>query len=323
MITGYTTEHGSLRPVADPLTEIDKVAWIDLFNPDKEEEHLLETLLGIDIPTREEMEEIEISSRLYYDDGAAFMTVTLLSQSDSPQPEISPVSFVLSGDCLITVRYTAPRAFQTFPVRAQQTALGCSQGDSILIALLEAIIDRLADVLERISKDVSGLSHQLFEPASDKPMSSEDLQSMLQEIGRKGDLTANLRECLGSMQRMFGFLGHVFIRREADKDLKAHIKTLSRDAESLTDHVAFLDSKISFLLDGTLGLISIQQNAIIKIFSVAAVVFLPPTLVASIYGMNFTHMPELRWLFGYPWALLVMILAAILPYLYFKRRGWL
>jgi magnesium transporter len=146
---------------------------------------------------------------------------------------------------------------------------------------------------------------------------------VLEQIGRKGDLTSHIRDSLVTLERLVGFLGHVAMQRKSGKDLRERLKTLSRDVRSLTDHSSFLSQKITFLLDATLGMINIEQNAIIKIFSVAAVVFLPPTLIASIYGMNFEEMPELDWLFGYPFAIALMILSAILPYLFFKRRGWL
>jgi magnesium transporter len=150
-----------------------------------------------------------------------------------------------------------------------------------------------------------------------------DFQVLLEAIGRKGDLTSNIRDCLGTLARMIGFLAHVSLQGRNDKELRARISTLANDCQSIIDHATFLTQKVTFLLDATLGLINIEQNATIKIFSVVAVVFLPPTLIASIYGMNFDFMPELAWPWGYPLALLLMVASAVLPYWFFKRRRWL
>jgi magnesium transporter len=320
MIRGFVPDNGRLRLVENVLEQLDDVVWIDLVSPTDEEERILESRLGLDIPTREEMEEIEVSSRLYSENDAAFMTATLPSRTDSDDLLMGPVTFVLAADKLITVRYHEPRAFNTFPQRATQVSLGCTRGDTVLIALLEAVVDRLADVLERLRREVDAISHDIFRV--DTAKASGDFTGVLQGIGRKGDLASNIQDALVSLQRLLGFFGHV-AQRTDEKDVRARIKTSSRDVQSLMDHTSFLSQKITFVLDATLGMINIEQNNIIKIFSIAAGVFLPPTLIASIYGMNFTHMPELRWPLGYPLACVVMLLSALLPFWWFKRRGWL
>lgn len=323
MIRGFLNEGGRLKAVDGASELSENLVWIDLINPTDAEENDLESRLGIDLPTKEEMDEIEISSRLYNEDGAAFMTATLPAQADGDDPQMHPVTFVLSGTRLITVRYHDPRAFQTFPLRAEKVPMGCDTGEGVLVALLEAIVDRLADILERAGREIDGISRDVFQHKGAKPTKSQDFQKVLESIGRKGDLTSNIRDSLVTLERLIGFLGQGAMQRKSAKELRERIKTLSRDVRSLADHASFLSQKITFLLDATLGMINIEQNAIIKIFSVAAVVFLPPTLIASIYGMNFEHMPELQWLLGYPFAIVLMILSGILPYLYFKRRGWL
>lgn len=323
MIKGFVAQNGRLRSVENALQDLEQIVWIDLLRPSKEEETALEARLGIDIPTREEMEEIEISSRLYYEDRAAFMTATLPAHSDDDDPQMSSVSFILVGERLITVRYHEPRVFQTFPLRAEKVAMGCSNGETIMIALLEALVDRLADILERAGRDIDRLSRGIFQLSGAKPTKNRDFQNILEEIGRKGDLTSKIRDSLVTLERLIGFFSHLTGQRKDDKESRTRIKTLGRDTHSLTDHASFLSQKITFLLDATLGMINIEQNAIIKIFSVAAVVFLPPTLLASIYGMNFEYMPELKWVLGYPFAIGLMIGSSILPFWYFKRRGWL
>jgi magnesium transporter len=268
------------------------------------------------------MQEIEISSRLYVEDDSIFMTATLPARTDSDDLQMGPVAFVLAKGKLITVRYHEPRAFKTFPQRAEKAALGCTSGEVVLVNLLEATSDRIADILERAEQEVDVLSRNIF---AAEPESSvrPDLRNVLQQVGRKGDLCSHIRDSLLSLQRLAGFLGHVLTQRNVDKELRGRVKTLARDAESLGDHASFLSQKITFLLDATLGMIAIEQNNIIKIFSIAAGVFLPPTLIASIYGMNFHVMPELSWAYGYPLAYVLMLVSALLPLWYFKRRGWL
>jgi magnesium transporter len=297
--------------------------WIDLLCPTAEEEQAVEQVLCIEVPTREEMQEIEISSRLYREDGALFMTATLMSQTETEQPQAEPVTFILVGERLVTIRYSEPKPFQIFAGRAARMGAAVARGEAILLALLDAVVDRTADILERLAADLDRLARDVFEHQSARPTKTRDFQEVLRQIGRKGDINSKLRESLVSIGRLLAFLSQGLETQKGSREARARIKTLYRDAHSLTDHASFQSNKINFLLDATLGMINIEQNAIIKIFSVAAVVFLPPTLIASIYGMNFEHMPELRWLAGYPLALALMVLAAILPYLYFKRRGWL
>jgi magnesium transporter len=322
MILAFVPDNGRLRAAADALGSFGSAVWLDLVSPTPEEERLVEDRLGLELPTREEMLEIEISSRLYIEDNHVFMTASLPARTDSDDLLIGPVTFVLADGKLITVRYHEPRAFKTFPQRAEKTALGCTSGEVVLMYLLEAAGDRIADLLERAEREVDQLSRDIF---AAEPMTSvrPNLRTLLQQIGRKGDLCSHVRDCLLSLQRLAGFLANVLTQRNADKELRGRVRTFSRDAQSLSDHASFQSQKITFLLDATLGMIAIEQNNIIKIFSIAAGVFLPPTLIASIYGMNFRVMPELAWPFGYPLAGALMLVSALLPLWYFRRRGWL
>ncbi len=323
MIRGFLNEGGRLRAVEEVSTLPRNLVWVDLISPTHEEEKELEKSLGIDLPTKEEMEEIEISSRLYHENGAAFMTAILPARADGDDPDMQPVTFVLTETRLVTIRYHEPRAFTTFPMRAEKVPMGCETGEGVLIALLEAIVDRLADILERDGRDIDAISRDIFQRKGARPTKSKDFQKTLETIGQKGDLTSKIRDSLVTLERLIGFLGHCTIQRKSGKETRERVKTLARDLRSLADHASFLSQKITFLLDATLGMINIEQNAIIKIFSVAAVVFLPPTLIASIYGMNFKFMPELDEAYGYPTALALMVFSAILPYVYFKYRRWL
>jgi magnesium transporter len=324
MIKAFVAENDRLRAVDDVLGSTPGVVWVDLFNPTGEEEANVEEWLGVGIPTREEMEEIEISSRLYTEKGAHVMTATLPAQTDGDRPLMLPVTFVLAGERLITIRYHEPRAFQTFPMRAEKADTGCTNGESILVSLLEAIVDRLADVLERASREVVDISQDIFHPKEMKASKRDrDFQEILRGIGGKEDLVSKIQDSLLTLQRLSGFLANVVGQDTHGKTMRSRVKTISRDVASLSDHASFQTQKITFLLDATLGMINIEQNAIIKIVSVAAVVFLPPTLVASVYGMNFGVMPELQWPYGYPFALGLMVISAVLPFWFFRRKGWL
>ncbi|NNU80285.1 magnesium transporter CorA family protein [Halovulum dunhuangense] len=323
MIRGFTCEGGRLRPVEDAMARLDALVWIDMIAPDAEEERRVEAALGLNVPTRAEMEEIELSSRLYTEDGVSYMTAILPARAEGQDPYMGPVTFVLAGHCLITVRYHEPRAFATFPAMAEKGDMGCTGAETVLIGLLDTIVDRLADILEHVGREIDAMSGKVFKPAEGKRPRGSDYQAVLEHLGRTGDLTSNIRDSLVTMERLVGFLGQALTAQRMEKVMRERVRGLATDLRALADHANFLSQKTTFLLEAVLGLIQIEQNAIIKIFSVAAVVFLPPTLIASIYGMNFEHMPELGWRLGYPAAILGMIASAILPFVYFKRRGWL
>jgi magnesium transporter len=323
VLTIYESREGDLKRQTGRPRITEQAVWIDLLNPTQAEETKVERSLKFDVPTREEQQEIEVSSRLYQEDGAHFMTATLLYQPEQGEPRTTPVTFILAGQRLVTVRYAEPRAFSIYVARCNRSETDLNSGAAILIGLIETIVDRLADFIERIQAEVEGLSHSIFEIKGGVATRQRRFDVLLRAIGREGEITSKARESAHSLGRLLTFLVHAANERKLGKPLQARIRTAARDVTSLTDHVTYLSGKIIFLLDATLGMINIQQNDIIKIFSVAAVVFLPPTLLASIYGMNFHHMPELDWLFGYPFALILMVLAAVLPYIYFKRKGWL
>jgi magnesium transporter len=323
MLAVYTPGTSSLEhrimAEGEPLPEA--AVWLDLVNPTMSEDKLVERLVGIAVPTREEMQEIELSSRLYYENGARYMTATLMCQSDSPIPKTTPVTFILSGHRLITVRYDNPRPFAIVKHKLGKFCPAGVNGESVLIDLLDAVVDRAADILERIGVEIDTVSRNIFE--RERSRNRKFYSVILQTIGRKGDLTSKVRESLVSIGRLLLFLANEADGMRWAKEPRAQLKSMQRDVQSLSDHATYLANNITFLLDAMVGVVTIEQNNIIKIFSVVAVVLMPPTLLASIYGMNFKHMPELDWSFGYPFALLLMVIAAILPFLYFKWRKWL
>jgi magnesium transporter len=221
------------------------------------------------------------------------------------------------------VRYDDPRPFTIVSARLARQCPAVINGEIVLMDLLDAVIDRSADILERIGAEMDQVSHDIFEPEGPATVRSRSYNDILKAIGQKGDLTSKVRESLVSIGRLL-----LYLAAEADtmrwaKEMKVQLKGMQRDVQSLSDHASYLSNKITFLLDAMLGVVSLEQNNIIKIFSVAAVVFMPPTLVASIYGMNFKHMPELEWEHGYPIALALMLFAAVLPYVFFKWKKWL
>ena len=317
MIQCYSLDGNLLHPT----NTLADAVWVDAFNPTKEEETQLETAFGLDLPTLADMDEIELSSRLYTFENAAYMTAIVPANSDGGDPQMGPVTFVLTGNNLVTLRYHNPRVFTSFPPRAMTTRQEMKDSRDILVALLEAVIDRQADILERTARDIDRLSRDIFRPA--QKGQNRDHQSVLEKVGQMGILNSNIRDSLLTIARLAAFLMQILAKHEVDHALRARGKTLGSDVKSLADHADFLSDKITFLLDATLGLINIEQNGIIKIFSVAAVIFLPPTVVASLYGMNFDNMPELHWTYGYLYALGLMVMCAVLPYLYFKYKKWL
>jgi magnesium transporter len=323
MLSVYVPKGTSLQrfPAESGDAPPDTAVWIDLISPTLPEDKLVERMFGIAVPTREEMQEIEVSSRLYVENGARYMTATLMCHSDTMTPKTTPVTFILAGHRLVTVRYDEPRPFAMVEHKLGRLCPAKVSGESVLMDLLDAVIDRAADIQERVGAEIDQISHTIFEP--DEDMEPPSYNEVLKALGRKGDLTSKVRESLVSIGRLLLFLSHESETMKWGKETRAQLQSMQRDVISLTDHASYLTNKITFLLDAMLGVVNIQQNNIIKIFSVAAVVLMPPTLIASIYGMNFKHMPELDWHLGYPLAVLVMIFAAVLPYMYFKWKKWL
>lgn len=324
MLRAFMPEKGTVE-VVDAATGLpERAVWVDMLDPSREEENVVEAAFGLDVPTREEMQEIEHSSRFYRADGVLYMTATILAGADTEEPVGTPITFILARDRMITVRYADTKAFTTFTASATFRPATCNTGPVALLCLLEAVVDRLADVLERVGADLDDISKELFQrsPQARNQDLTSTFDQVVRRIGFSHERTSKTRESLASLIRLLSFLQlpNDLPDRTAMDD---RLDNLNRDIRSLTDYAAYLSGNVTFLLDASLGMINVEQNGIIKIFSVMAVIFLPPTLVASIYGMNFALMPELQWPLGYPFALALMVAAAVLPYLFFKRRGWL
>ena len=302
----------------------ENAVWIDLVNPTAAEDRAVERLAGIAVPTREDMQEIEVSSRLYIESSARYMTATLMCGADTETPRTTAVTFILANHRLVTVRYDEPRPFVLVENKLARSCSAGITGEMVLMELLDAVIDRNADILERAGADMDAISHEIFEPkGAARTGHAKRYSDILIAIGRKGDLTSKVRESLVSIGRVVTFVAAAVDGVKWTKDMREQLKTMQRDVTSLTDHASYLSNKIIFMLDAMLGVVNLEQNNIIKLFSVMAVVLMPPTLIASIYGMNFKDMPELEWHLGYPIAILAMLAAAIGPYMYFKWKNWL
>lgn len=295
--------------------------WVDMLSPTKYEENLIENSLGSEIPTRDEMVEIELSSRLYKENDTLFMTATMIAHSESSEPMFDPVTFVLTPQQLVTIRYIDPQSFKY--MNSYIKKINPEQRDAVhlLVELLDLSVDRLADILELVGRRLDEYSKTIFQPQNNTDVKI-DYQQLMQTLGSTGDLHTKSRESLMSFSRLIAYLSQAYSSR-FDNEVQQRLAVITKDIGSLTDHANFLSTKVNFLLDATLGMVNIEQNNIIKLFSVAAVIFLPPTLVASIYGMNFQHIPELQWKYGYMFSIVVILLAAWLPYKYFKYRKWL
>ncbi|MEZ5498149.1 MAG: magnesium transporter CorA family protein [Steroidobacteraceae bacterium] len=323
MLSVYTGGHHGISREADVASAISqhRAVWIDLLEPTSEDETLVENGLGIDVPTREEMREIEPSSRFYDENGALYMTATLVTRLDEDLPEAAQVTFILGNGFLVTNRYVDPLPFRRFAAQLERGASGINTSGSVFAALMEAIVNRIADVIERAASDLDGISKEIF-AASDGRRVRPDYEDVLARVGQSGELISKARESLGSLGRLL-----VFAQQNSlvplPQDVLSRLRVVSRDVSQMADHAGFLGNKLAFILDATLGMINFDQNNILKIFSVATVVLLPPSVIGAIFGMNFAHLPWSQTHWGFGMTLGIMAVSAILPVIYFKRRGWL
>ena len=299
--------------------------WLDLLEPTREEEALAEKLVGTNIPTRAELKQIEPSSRLYQSHGAAFMTASVLYGIDEGRPSSDPIGFILTDKYVVSVRYIDPRPFRIISEHLYAEPELATDARSVFVRLLDGIVDRLADEFELAGAEVEAISRRIFDShahRSGRRSPEMRLEAILMRIGKAEQLLAKLRETSVSANRLLTFLISLDAMEE-DHSNRRHANSLIADTQAFNDHSNFLGDNLTFLLDATLGLISLEQNNVMKVFSVFAVIFMPPTLIAGIYGMNFEHMPELKWLIGYPYSLVLMLASAVIPYYVARRRGWL
>lgn len=300
--------------------------WIDLVRPEPEEVARVEALIGRHVPVRAELVEIESSSRLAERNGALYLTYPAAKRDDDGQTRVTPVGFVLTKDRLLSVRFDEMVGFDSYAARCHSGERRPSCGVEVFVGLLETLIDRLADVLEREGDGLDNASHRIFRHGGKgvpPPRRADaELRAVLRNVGHAGDLISKIRDTLLGLGRILPFV-QVMAKDWIPAEMRPRFKTMRADIQSLTDYDAHLANKVQFLLDATLGYISIEQNNIIRVLTVVSVVGVPPTFVASMYGMNFAGMPELHWHFGYAYALTLILLSAVLPLVWFRVRGWL
>jgi magnesium transporter len=299
--------------------------WIDMFDPDEATRQQVEAVTGLHVPSREDLSEIESSSRIYREGDTLYLSVPSLVRGEGGDARTSPVGFVLSPDRLLTIRFFALPAFETYAARCRSGANADRTSISILLGLCEVLVDRIADVLEREGEELDSVSRRIFRPADSRrirPRRTEtELRALLRNVGRVGDLVSKIRDTLLGLGRIIPFV--LANAAWITPDQKSRFKILRADIASLTDYDGHLAGKVQFLLEATLGFIGIEQNNIIRVLTVVSVVGVPPTFFASLWGMNYRNMPELDWSWGYPAAMLVILLSAVLPLVWFRVRGWL
>ena len=320
MLTAYHFANKRLE-VLPAGTALDHAEWIDLFAATSEEEAAVRAL-GFDVPTLADMEEIEISNRLYHEDEIDYLTVVLPGVDAGGEQVMSPVCFAVSNARLVTVRHHTPRPFETYPARAGKSSLGCSTPDRIFLGLIEEVIGRLADHLEIAGTGLDKVSRRTYHPGA-KGHQQKDLESALSNLGAEGERLGRVRLGLLTLGRALNYVDQMLGHRLNTEGLGLVLKGQLRDIEALEVHADFLSSRLGLMSDATMGRINLAQNTTVRIVSVVAVMFSPPTLIASLYGMNFDFMPELAWKLGYPMALVVMVGSAVLTYAFFRWKGWL
>lgn len=326
LLRSFAIEGGRLRPLGQGQGMPPEAAWIDMVSPTPAEERLVETALGLDIPTRAEAGGLQVSDRLVSTEGALYMSA--LVPGPSGMPPTVPITFVRTGDRLVTVRYSGVETLDLFIARYARGETSLAGASDLFAGLLEIAVDRIAERLQQIGEALDHLSRGIFhhpvnvEQRAGRPLPLgrriHRLEAVIEDLGTQHELAGKLRECIQSLIRLTAFS-----REHSEDGLRHRLGAISTDLHSVAEHASALTADMEFILDATVGLIDTQQNKVIYLLSIMGIVMTPPVLIASIYGMNFHDMPELSWSFGYGWALGLMLLSAVGPFLLFKLRGWL
>jgi magnesium transporter len=304
------------HPPGDPASAI----WIDLFRPTDEEIRQVGDVTGLRVPTEGQVSEIESTSRLAFENGAYYLSAPLVGASADGGHPLTPVGFVLSSRVLLTVRFAELPSFDA--ARSLCVAQPPKDAEEVLLHIFETIVDRAADALERLGSACDDLSNAAFRGGTHHKAVSGQLSATLRRVGEVAEKISRIRDELLALGRIGSYVTESGIEG-APQVNAARMKGIRADVTSLTDYQAHLASKVQFLLDATLGFINIEQNDIVKTLTIASVVGIPPVLIAGIYGMNFQFMPELKWVFGYPMALVLIVASGLAPLWWFKRRGWM
>jgi magnesium transporter len=302
-----------------------KVSWLDLLAPTPDEQATVEADYGLRLPSREDLSEVESSSRISEENGVLFMSIPVASHGHAGDEAPSPIGFVLSKKVLVTIRYAPSRSFDAAIARFAKCETGGSSAEAFA-TVVEEMVDMGADKLESVARELDTMSRSVFRTARSQrnhPARSNDaLRNALIAVGNAGEQLSQLRGRLLGLQRIIPFAAEP-ARDWIPDGVRSRLQVAQGDLQSLTDYQTHLSDKVQFLLDAVLGFITTKQNDIFTVLTVVSVIGIPPTLVAGIYGMNFKNMPELDWAWGYPFGLAMIVISAVLPILWFKWRGWL
>ncbi|MDB5479687.1 MAG: magnesium and cobalt transport protein [Caulobacteraceae bacterium] len=303
----------------------DRPVWLDLLNPTDVERSEAEAETGFSLPTLDQLSEIEASSRLRFRDGVLIMSTPMIAHMGPHARGLAPIGFVLSAEKLVTIRFSPLKSFDDVARELEESGVPSLHSLEIFVRLCEDMVDRMADALEGLSASLDELSAAVFNTDEAQPPTKDRTNSRLREqlkrVGQMGDKASNTRDALLGLGRILAFVEEN-AKNWNEGRCAPRIASLRQDVHSLNDYDAQLSDKVQFLLDALVGMIGIAQNDIFKILTIVSIVGIPPTLVASIYGMNFKSMPELSWVHGYPYGLAVIAISAIIPVVWFKLRGW-
>ncbi len=312
--------------IEDDDAALDRAVWIDLCSPTDEEIARVEKAFDIAIPNREHLAEIEASSRLRADRGRLIMSAPLIARHGEIGM-LSPTGFLLLETALITIRFLEMAAFDSVH-EAIAKADKPASGREVFVQLLEEIVDRSADRLERVAEELTKASHEIFaEPEKDSPKhrlahETKRLRALMISIGRSSEQMVKVRHAFLAIGRIATFVTDR-CEPKIETELRERLAAVRHDIESLDEFESSLTGRVQLLLDAATGFISIEQNEVVKVLTVVSVAGVPPVLIAGVYGMNFQHMPELAWQWGYPYAIAAMVASTVLPVLWFKWRDWL
>jgi len=322
-IAGTVASVGFDRKILDPVEPIPPNAiWIDMVEPTADEDQKVERYIGSRVPSRSDPDFVEPVESYYAENGVRYLHACVVSEAENT-PDVIEVAFILGPKTLVTVRYDAGDAFELFGRRLGKIPATALHPDAVAVGLVNTAVDRSARALNKVGVKLDAIASRTFRAKGDQSARGKIYSETLDALGREDERISNLRESLVELERLLLFLLSEGRSADAPKPVREATKSALRDLQALEQDASFKAQKVQFLLDATLGFINLAQNDIIKLFSVLAVIFMPPTMIASIYGMNFKLMPELDWTWGYPAALVLMVMVAVGPYVFFRWKKWL
>ena len=296
--------------------------WIDLIETTVEEDRTVQEFVGVSVPTKANPDYTEPPEAHYSENGVRYLHALFISEPEDT-PDVTGVTFVIAPTALVTVRYHPVETFDLFSQKLCKAPAQVLVPDAVALGLINTGLNRSARALSKAGESLDRIASAVLRAKGDQSKRNQIYSDTLDALGREDEKISNLRESMVSVERLLLFLMSEGRTENPLKSVREATKTALRDLQTMEQDASFKAQKVQFLLDSTLGRINLVQNDVIKLFSVIAVIFMPPTVIASIYGMNFKQMPELDWRWGYPLAITLMAFAAIGPYLVFRWRKWL